>query len=38
MAPVAMVMSSAERFDRSIGIVIGGNEDRWWMIKEKMDY
>jgi hypothetical protein len=31
-------MSSAERFERSIGMVMGGNEDRWWLIKEKMDY
>jgi hypothetical protein len=35
---VAAATSSAERFDRSIGMVIGGNDDRWWMIKEKMDY
>jgi hypothetical protein len=31
-------MSSAERFERSIGMVMDGNEDRWWLIKEEMDY
>jgi hypothetical protein len=38
MAAVAVATSSAERFERSIGMVIGSNEDRWWMRKEKIDY
>jgi hypothetical protein len=31
-------MSSAGRFDRSIGMVMNGNTDGWWVIKEEMDY
>jgi hypothetical protein len=31
-------MSSAERFDRLIGIAMNGNTDGWWVIKEEMDY
>jgi hypothetical protein len=31
-------MSSAERLDRSIGMVMDGNTDGWWLIKEEMDY
>jgi hypothetical protein len=30
-------MSSAERFE-SIGMVMNGNTDGWWVIKEEMDY
>jgi hypothetical protein len=41
MAAVVAAMSSAERFERSIGMVMDGdgwNADRWWLIKEEMDY
>jgi hypothetical protein len=38
MAAVAAAMSSAERFERLIGMVMDGDEDRWWLIKEEMDY
>jgi hypothetical protein len=38
MAALAAVMSSAERFERLIDMVMSGNEDRWWSIKEKIDY
>jgi hypothetical protein len=38
MAAVVAAMSLAERFERSIGIVMSGNADRWWLIKEEMDY
>jgi hypothetical protein len=31
-------MSSAERFDKSIGMVMDRNADGWWLIKEEMDY
>jgi hypothetical protein len=34
MAAVVVVMSSAESLDKSMGMVIGGNEDRWWLIKK----
>jgi hypothetical protein len=37
-AVVAAATSSAERLDKLIGMVMGGNEDRWWLIKEKIDY
>jgi hypothetical protein len=31
-------MSSAERFNKLIGMVMDRNADRWWLIKEEMDY
>jgi hypothetical protein len=33
MAAVAATTFSAERLDKLIGIMMGGDEDRWWMIK-----
>jgi hypothetical protein len=38
MAVVVVVMSSAERFERSIGILMSRNADRWSLIQEEMDY
>jgi hypothetical protein len=38
MAAVAAAMSSAETFERSIDMVMDGDEDRWWLIKEEIDY
>jgi hypothetical protein len=31
-------MSSAGRFDKSMGMMMDRNADQWWLIKNEMDY
>jgi hypothetical protein len=38
MAVIVVAMSSAERLDRLIGMVIDKNTDGWCLIKEEIDY
>jgi hypothetical protein len=41
MAAVAAAISSAERLDKSIGMVADGDgwkTDRWWLIKAETDF